>query len=481
MEERDLINFAAHGKLIQENKEIGVLISGAYHIYGYAPVKCNITPLNSDNEKQEIHIYPFNQKVISEILGRCEDGEGIWIQELTEGNTTHRNGQTTWQGIAKLFLKGDIDNFNATEGKIYFSAFIPSTPLAESGAHYIRSYDGTIQIENNDKSRRGVKWSTKLGEAELIDNYHYKTSKYEIDNATVRIQRSQINLEIKIQGAVSFKVLTTELVHILDDALWLISFLSRKRLVWYAGEFAFVSDKHEHKMAKISRETWLGYIDNNDRDFRPFELLISLDFLKEGFLQNLVDNYLASSYCALMKQAIIHLMMSYERGYFEAHLSGVYAAIECLVDGLSDKEGENDSYILPPQTFKSIIPEIKKLIESHINNQMSAKLIIKNIERLNKSSTKPQGFAEKLIKALNHYNVNYKILWKKDTNIKEDLREIRKRRDFFIHQGKLENFNAYYSDFLLLRTVCELWILKLLDYPDEKINSDALLFLKSNK
>jgi len=80
---------------------------------------------------------------------------------------------------------------------------------------------------------------------------------------------------------------------------------------------------------------------------------------------------------------------------------------------------------------------------------------------------------------LEKYKVPVAQLWAPDSNIKEQLHQIIKRRNLYIHQGRIEDFHQYYRDYTRLRILVELWILKLLECPDEAINSVAIkIFMK---
>ena len=49
-----------------------------------------------------------------------------------------------------------------------------------------------------------------------------------------------------------------------------------------------------------------------------------------------------------------------------------------------------------------------------------------------------------------------------------------RRRNTYIHQGRIDDYGVHYVDLYRIQNLIELWILKLLDYPDTAINDFAI-------
>ena len=181
MNQQPIHGFIARGSIVQDANSIPVIVSGSYAEYGPFPVRCKVMP---EIEKGPSSINLFDEINPTQLTATAEDDETVWISALSEVSVSHNRGQTSWEGIADFFLKGNLDEFDATGGEIVCSIFIPPTPLAIADVNYIPSYDGTIRMRE-DKTREGIRWNTKFGQAELIDNYANKFSLTKIGRAHV--------------------------------------------------------------------------------------------------------------------------------------------------------------------------------------------------------------------------------------------------------------------------------------------------------
>ena len=466
-------DFIAHGELIRDDESMPVTITGTYPSFGPDSVQCTVIPETPGTPPK---ITPFIPGGGSQIRGRCEDGEKIWISELIEDSTTYSDGQVTWKGVARLFIKGNLDDFDSTGGSINCAAYIPPTPLAIANVGYVPSYDGTIRFQD-DKARVGMRWATKWGEAELIDNYQYTKDNVKLNSALIRIQRCQVNFRLVSQGVTSLREIINELRGVLDDALWFVSFLSRRRIAWYSAEAVFIPGDGPTKRfqkAIAHRQQWLGYHSETEKELSWTDLLITPNTLRDGLLQPLLDSYQSSPHKAVIRRTIPYILVSYETGYFEGHIGSAYSAIESLVDGLDSDEGGKDLCILDFEQFVPLVSKLKSTIESEVKDTQVARALTKNLHKLNRTSNSARSFVDKLLGLLSEKQVPVNRVWPAGADLQEELREIRRRRDIYIHQGAIDDLNQYYNDFVRIRTLVELWILKLLDCPDSAINYRAI-------
>ena len=100
-----------------------------------------------------------------------------------------------------------------------------------------------------------------------------------------------------------------------------------------------------------------------------------------------------------------------------------------------------------------------------------ANSIIKKIPELRR-----RAFLESLLALIEIFQINLGLLWPPDVDIEGQLAEILHRRNLLIHQGKMEVPSQYFYDFIRIQKLVELWILRLLDCPEEVINNHALWF-----
>jgi len=472
---REIIDhdFVASGEYFRDKSSIPVIIHGTYSEFEHKPIKCLVSP---DKAKQNFQP-SFDTNDLWTLKGIAQDGENVWISELSFVSSHGSHDSFHWEGTAEYFVKGNLEEFNATDGKIYCNLFIPPTPLAQTHG-YICDYDGTIHFENPTMERKGISWNTKYGDVELIDGYSYAKHQVGINKAIIRVQRCQISFEIHSKESISLGNLLRDCVEVFDDSLWLISLLSRKRLAWYAGEAMLIPDdnvKIPFRKATIHRNLHLGYESTLGYGEHESDLLIAPNKLKTELFQELLTNYTTSEYHGAIQRAIIYVLMSYEEAYFEAHMGMAYLALETLVAGLSPSREKGNTKLLASASFKLLATQLKQVISKEVNDKSIAIGLIENLDKIN--STKPRSFASRLLSLLQQYKVPINRLWPSGINIDKKVREIIGRRDSYIHEGEISDFDEYWYDFVRLRTLVELWILKLLNCPDDVIDQHYLTSL----
>jgi hypothetical protein len=461
--------FVARGEAFRGDVSSPITIRGIYSDFEPKPVQCIVMP--------EASVWPrgfnaFDEVNPAQLKGKAHDGDGIWISGLSQVSSTHSGDQMHWKGIAETFLKGDLDEFDATDGEIICTAYIPPTPIAMADVSYTLSYDGTIVMDLHDGTREGVRWNTTRGLAELIDNYNYVDEKTGINKTVIRIQRCQIVIKFKSTGLVSLGDILRELPTILDETLWLVTFLCRKRIAWYAGKAVFIpgaGPTKNFKQAIIHRRSWLGYESQMGAGESQLDLLVPPKELRKELFQELITNYETSEHKEVIRRTIPHILMSYERGYLEAHIGNAYLALESLVAGLSLDKDDTVAQLLQSAAFKRLTKKIKQTIHEEVKDPATAQGIIKKLGELNRPS-----FLDRLMKLIEKYDMAVATLWPSGVNIESELHDILKRRNIYIHQGRLDDIDRYLYDFVRLRNLVELWILKLLNCPDEVINLHAL-------
>lgn len=460
-------NFIARGDAFRDDTSLPVTITGSYSSFGPDPVQCTVVPDIGKLPSGSSDL--FDDQHTIQLRGRTELGKEIWIPRFRVTNTTHAGDQVSWKGIAEFFVEGNLGEFDASGGNIICSAFVPPTLIALSDCYYVPSYDGTITLERGE--RKGIRWNTILGEAELIDNYEYnRDEKVGLDQALIRVQRCQVTIEIQPAGVISLRSILSDLEDALDEALWLSSFLSRRRIAWYGAEAIFFpgdGPTKDFRQAIARRRQWLGFQSETQADPSWIDLLVKKQALKDQLFQQLLTNYEASPFHNTIRRAMINLLMSHERGYLEAQLGSIYAALEGLVDGL----GENGrvTYLLGSSRFGKLAKKLREFIRDEIEDQGIAEGIIKKLPELRR-----RAFLDRLLKLIEKWDLDVTRLWPPGVDIPFELQQLIRRRDIYIHQGKMDDLNQYLFDFNRLQNLVELWILKLLDCPDTAVNPHAL-------
>ncbi len=473
MDIQTLREFIAHGNISRDSVSIPVTIVGKYPSHGLGNVQCKIvlgTPdLPSDFGD------PFDYQKPIQLEGKTEGGYDIWSPDIRLTNISRgivqeslAENYLSMEGITTLFIEGKLGDFDASKGKTVCVISLTPTPLALlTEGYYLRNWDGTIVRRGKKlKRRKGIRWKTKLGQAELIDNYDYIDEKVGFDSASIQVQKCQITIKIESRRRnANLKAFIIELENILDEPLLLLSLLSRQTISWYEAKATFVSkdySKEAHGEATARRHQNLLFDSEIDIKASRFNVPIQPQILSEGLFQTILDAYTRSPLKNTIRQAIQYLLVSYERGYFEAHLGLIYAALESLVDGLS--KHNQMTYLMGNSRFDRLSKILEQVIQREVSDYEIAKSVIGKLPELRRPPIR-----ERLIKLLEIYKLD-KIRMSSDINTA--LQDVLTRRNAYIHTG-LVDYDKHFDDFLFLKELIELWILTLLDCPDAAINASA--------
>jgi len=369
--------FVARGEAVRGDVSAPITIQGTYSDFEHRPVQCIVM---SDTSSWPDGFDAFNEENPCCLKGKTHDGEEIWVSKLAQVSPSlnPKANQAHWKGVAETFIKGDLDEFDATGGEFICTAYIPPTPIAVSDARCTPSSDGTITMD--DSPREGVRWNTKFGMAELIDNYDYVDDKVGFDTTLIRIQRCQIVIKFEGNGLISLRDILQELPKVLDETLWLVSFLSRKRIAWYAGDLMFrpnTGPTQDFKQAIILRQSWLGYESQVGAGKSWSDLLVHPKELRKGLFRELLTNYEKSVYKKVIRRTLPYILMSYERGYLEAHIGNVYSALESLMAGFRSETDNINPHFLQPDTFNQLAVKIEQVIAEEVEDQEVAQGITK--------------------------------------------------------------------------------------------------------
>jgi len=318
----------------------------------------------------------------------------------------------------------------------------------------------------------------------LIDDYAYFNENLGFDKALIRVQRCQIEISSQFDDPISLPSALDALNTTLDKPLLLLSFLNRRYITWYAAHATFIPNETSPegfrgiRRAVAHYKRFEGYGSHTQTSLW-LDVPVEAQTLKNGLFQQLLANLENSPYYHVIHKTIPHLLKSHEGGYFQGRLGSVYLALESLVDGLSEEDSV--SFLLNSSRFKKLSKKLRDLIRDEIAEQEVSKGIINKLSELRRRSFldrflvifKKHGVGTILGAVLDKlYELNYsKLRYRSTSDILISLEEVIKRRNIHIHQGKLDS--EHYNDLSLLQNLVELWLLKLLNCPDEAINASA--------
>jgi len=447
------------GTLETPDTFFSVTVVAKYTEHGTEPVRCKIIPDMSfiTHKSQGAD---FDE--LSNIHGTTDQGKQIFIPELRltsytsyagHGHTHQNPKQICWEAEAHVFVEGQLGNFDSSDGSTVCTLYVSPLPLTHTRAHYIRHDDGQIKIENSDQ-KKAIEWITPFGKAELTDTFHYlRDKKVGFDSAITQIRRNCIKLYIDHTKQTALEELLISLQNYFDDLLWLVSFLSRKRVAWYEGTAEFFPSTRdtEFRKAFIRRRAWLGYTDDKIDNYP----LIDPEVLRDGLFGRLVGSYSSSSFRQVIHQTIVHLLLSYERVYIENQYTSVYTALEGLVFGLD--EDKSMGRLVGKSPFRRLRKKIEDVLREEIKDKFLYEQVSKKLPELQRRS-----FVDQLLLQLQRYNIDLATVWPESKNTVDDLRAIVSRRNVYLHQGRMEELPEYSKDIYRIQYLLEAWILSLL-------------------
>lgn len=468
----------------QGNFSIPAIITGSYPLFKSGYIECKLIikaqDWPTDDENSLIQMDDLlDLKNPIQLSGKTESGNDIWVSKVRFKSFERGSGkilpssddQLVLKGIAEFLIEGNLEEFDTSGDGIICYVSISPTRLALTRSMYTPQTDGTITRYGIDK-RKGIQWRIPLGEAELLDNYEYLEAEEDIglEVALARVQRCQITIKMPPCGIVSLKTVLADLNNVLEEPLLLLSFLSRKSIGWYeatAHPFFEANIPIELNIPIISepRATARFYQfterNNETNAYLTSILPLHRETLAGGVFQQLFDTYMLSPLKDTIRRTIEYLLISYERGYIEARLGIIYAALESLVDGLS--KFHELTQLMNDSDFSKLSRVLRKIIKRLVLEQKIAEGVIKKLGELKRPAIK-----DRLQLLLQTYDLDKIKLKQSRTDVSSELQNILSRRNTYIHTGVM-NIVQHSLDLYLLQELIELWLLKLLGCPSSSI------------
>jgi hypothetical protein len=444
------------GYFFWQGESAKVNLSASYFEHSSDPVILSFWSDDKDAKRlfQSAMDYPYEISFIgSDVFGRSIYIKGINIIQL--------QNQKILNASAKFFIEGSDLEINPNDVNNEFQLVLTQVPLLQSELFYSLNYDGTISKQTS-RGRQGIRWTTKFGKAQLIDNYSYETS-FDSGKVIKRLKEIVINYSFQTTNISTLRELLLQIPYILEEDLSLLSFICRKRII--CTEIRF----HNYlSMQRVNakHDKWSGFY-KYSKDTSSVNCLINYKKLQRGLFNSLLNNYINSPYKDILSKSLPHIISSYEDGYLEAHIASAFFALEGLVNAVGEMKGINQ--IQPNNEFKRFSKKLKMEID-HLEIQKNDKDSIKEkLSELNRRS-----FSEKLIILLKDFNVDTKLIWPPNIDQVAEFHNIVKRRNNLIHKGEIDGNTIPLYDLNRIQKITELWILKLLNCPDEAINKISL-------
>ncbi|HAL17236.1 MAG TPA: hypothetical protein DCP32_10955 [Anaerolineaceae bacterium] len=452
--------FYAKGELTINRSSFPAELNGQYKSYSNDAVQLDIwTDAKEAPDLFKASItFPFTVS----FLGKTEQGDPIQLLGIRSKTT---NGFNHLEGDANIFIKGDIDAVVSPGESLSIYSIVSPTSLIYPDWTYSKNYDGTITKFGTERERIGIPWNINNGTARLIDRYEYVDGNDNDENVTLRIQTNALVLTIHPEVETEIKAIFLQLQKLMFEDLSLLSFIGRKRISLIEVN-AMLEVDGKVKSAFARYRSWGGFY-NLPSDKSQLRQLIRPRSLQDGVFKSLVENYRISPFKSVIDRTIPYLLTSYEDGYVETHLINAYASLESMVDGIGSKFSLE--FLLGNNPFKRLSRKIEDLVHEVVKDDENANGIIKKIPELRRRS-----FLDRLLFLLNEQGVNTKLIWPRGTDERVEFHKLLKRRNLLIHTGTIDQDEIWRFDLNRVQKLVELWILKLLDCPEDAISEYSL-------
>jgi hypothetical protein len=459
--------FIAKGKFGKGKTLVAAIAKGTIDTLSTQPANCLISVSNKGAPD-------LFEDLPSEFNGSDQDGDQIWIESLKTSMTRkdYKEKRINYYGPASLVVKGDLKRFHPKSGRTEINLFIPYTPIALIPFRFETHQDGTLT--KKELANEILHFNYDDFEIELKQKYVFMEDTTDNNKKLDQIERCHLAIHYTYPSDFSLTDALEIVRNRLDNIFWLLSFLGRKRIDWYSCEIIYLPEKgakgkirylignrypsSDFKFALNKSKSWL-------------DLLVKRSGLINNGLQNLIDNFEHHQNKQGILRSIKNLVISYEEeGYLESLMGNAYAALECLVNSF-DNPNSYKGRVIDQQRFKLLRTKISDLINSEVDDPNVANELSIRIPEINNRGRK-KSFDNRLFDLLKKINLPIDKIFPPGVDITEKLLELNKRRQFFIHEAKM---NAqYFIDYDRYRAISELWILKLLNYPEDQINFDAI-------
>lgn len=453
-------SFSAQGNYKLKNRSFPVQLSGRYKPNSGEPIEIII---KSTNEPIEDLLWN-SMDIAYGISFEGMDDRGMPLK-LLEIKATGRSEGNQLTAEANIYIEGDFDETINPGDHIKIIATTSPTPLIKPEWSYFSSCDGTISRFGEFRERVGIRWEIDHGTAQLIDNYEFSTHKIFSTDVLYRMQLNSLILNVDITDEQDICTFLTQLPKMLSDDLSLLSFIGRERLVIFETTCTMRKDGI-YKKIYARYKAWTGFF-SRPVDQSVLRPIIRLQELKTGVFEHLVNIHKKSPDKEIIARVLPYLLTSYEDGYYEPHLMNAFSALEGIVNNIGIRH--NLTYLLKNNQFKRFSKKVNDLIDQEDMGDEIASGIKNKVPDLRR-----RAFIECLLFLLEKYEIKTQLLWPPGIDERKEFHNIVKRRNTLVHQGIIGRKGTIEFDLSRIQRLVELWILKLLDCPDEAINTYGL-------
>lgn len=306
-----------------------------------------------------------------------------------------------------------------------------------------------------------VEWALPTGRGTAFLRYESEKTQVERDEATLLVCRPTIEFDLSIEEQISLEDIAQGLEHDLMDVCLLLSLCGRRRIIWYQSSYLLIDAEQRpaHTREPITRYAVFDRPAEGPRDE-----LIRHEALTKGGFQRLLDKFRTSRYREELKQVILFLSSSQTADTIETSYFLCHAALEALCNAIYSKELGRD--LLSYDEWKKIESILRQAIVNFAAESGMAEFGEKANARI--SDLKRVGARDRIISVCRHLGLGSTEIWPR-VALETGLGRALQLRNELFHAAKTADLQNLYVSLLRLQILTERLVLRVLDWPDDKI------------
>lgn len=306
-----------------------------------------------------------------------------------------------------------------------------------------------------------VEWSLPRGRGTAFLRYESEKTQVGRDEATLLVCRPTVEFDLSIEEQTSLEDVTQELERDLEDACLLLSLCGRRRVIWYQTSYLLIDAEQNpaHMREPMSRYAVFERLAEGPRDE-----LINHEALTKGGFQKLRDRLRISPFRDELKQVILFLSSSQTADTIETSYFLCHAALEAFCNAIYSKELGHD--LLPNHEWKNIEGTLRQVIMDFAEKSGATEFGEKASARV--SDLKKVGTRDRILSICRHLGLGDTEIWP-GVALEAGLGRALQVRNELFHGAKADDLQKLYVSLVRLQILTERLLLRVLDWPDEKI------------
>lgn len=326
------------------------------------------------------------------------------------------------------FTLGDESPPQFTSGRLYVTVRVPAVEVLRIPS--VGMQDGLGGIESSAKWEDAITWDSGMGRFSIANCYHLDKIERPQEDLSVQVPVGELHLESEMPHGAKPVEIIEKVETLVENPLWILSFLARKILLWYEIEITLLSPPYsDHRAVSLlkRRDTRVG----RSRNKPPILLQRQLRGASFGALADGLGSSPATDW---LLRSIVYCVAANEKGTVETELAMTLLAAESLCNGF------------------------------------------RHIQKKRGVSGGANTLCEKLRDLVLAEGVKTNDLWPTTTSLETGLKEAAKQtRNEFIHEARIKDFTVCLKNTARIRIITERGILKLLGWQDDAFHYDAFV------